>query len=257
MTKLTWGDSGDRFYGAGIECGVLYLGDSHGVPWNGLISIKEAPSGADAKSNFIDGIPYISRNSNEDFEADITAFTYPKEFEDFDGTIDGFYSQQKRKPFGLAYRSRRLSDIDTQGYDLHIVYNCLAVPSSKAYGSVNDQVSTTNFEWHVSTLPVLIPGYKVSSHLIISSRYAYSDTMAQVEDILYGSVAGDARLPDISELLAIFENTTHIKITDLGDGWWQADGPDEQIYMLDADSFQIDGATVLWLNAEEYIISSR
>ena len=51
--KLTWDAIGTRTYETGVQQGVLYVqgtgGTSpNGVAWNGLTSVSESPSGAEA-----------------------------------------------------------------------------------------------------------------------------------------------------------------------------------------------------------------
>ena len=137
MSKIEWDLPGERFYESGIDRGVLYISDTLGVPWNGLISINETPSGGDANSFYIDGVKFISYSNLEEFQATLNAFTYPDEFLEFDGfSNDGkglSLGLQKRKTFGLSYRSMVGNDVSGQNssYKIHLVYNALAAPSSK------------------------------------------------------------------------------------------------------------------------------
>ena len=51
MARLEWDKTGERYYEAGVEKGVLYLPEngvySTGVAWNGLTSVNESTDGAD------------------------------------------------------------------------------------------------------------------------------------------------------------------------------------------------------------------
>ena len=40
MTRITWGDTGHRFFSTGVDRGVLFLQNGSGVPWNGLVSVN-------------------------------------------------------------------------------------------------------------------------------------------------------------------------------------------------------------------------
>jgi len=53
MARLTWDNTGERLYETGVDRGVLYIPDgngaySDGVAWNGLTTVTESPSGAEA-----------------------------------------------------------------------------------------------------------------------------------------------------------------------------------------------------------------
>src|SRR5262245_2969832 len=115
MTRLTWDRVGERLYETGVDRGVLYIPDnagvySDGVAWNGLTTVTESPSGAEATALYADNIKYLNLISTEEFGATIEAYTYPEEFGQFDGSvspIEGLrIGQQSRKSFGLSYRTR-------------------------------------------------------------------------------------------------------------------------------------------------------
>src|SRR3954447_20653723 len=115
MTALTWDEIGERLFETGVEKGVLYLPNETGeydtgVAWNGLTTVTESPSGAEASPQYADNIKYLNILSAEQLGATIEAFTYPEEFGECDGTATprpGVYlGQQGRRIFGLAYRTR-------------------------------------------------------------------------------------------------------------------------------------------------------
>ena len=71
MSKLTWDQTGERFYETGVKMGVLYpQGESgtypKGVAWNGLISVTESPSGAEPTPLYADDIKYLELMSAEE-----------------------------------------------------------------------------------------------------------------------------------------------------------------------------------------------
>src|SRR4051794_33834547 len=111
---LTWDEVGEREYETGVDRGVLYQPDGagaygDGVPWNGLTTVTESPSGAESNPQFADNIKYLNLLSAEEFGGTIEAFTYPDEFGQNDGTVQPSagvaVGQQARRPFGLCYRS--------------------------------------------------------------------------------------------------------------------------------------------------------
>lgn len=223
MSRLTWDKTGERYYETGVKQGVLYpiQADgrySKGVAWNGLISVTESPSGAEATPLYADDIKYLNLISNEEFGATIEAYTYPDEFYECDGSsalADGvMIGQQKRKTFGLCYRTTVGNDVDGNdyGYKLHLIYGCLAAPSEKGYNSINDSPEAITFSWEVSTTPVSVKGFKPTSQITIDSTKIAENKKAkltELEDILYGKdgdggSATDPRLPLPDEVATLF-----------------------------------------------------
>lgn len=218
MAKLAWDAQGERTYETGVDRGVLYVqnfggGYADGVPWNGLTAVSESPSGAEATPLYADNIKYLNLISAEEFGASIEAFTYPEQFGVCDGTAapaPGItVGQQRRTPFGLSYRTLVGNDVDgsDHGYKIHLVYGAQAAPSERAYATVNDSPEAITFSWEVTTTPVEVPGLKPSAQLTIDSTKVDSDTLKQLEDILYGSENKEASLPTPTEILALFAGT--------------------------------------------------
>ena len=235
MSRLTWDNTGERYYETGVKQGVLYpiQADgkySLGVAWNGLTAVTESPSGAEATALYADDIKYLNLISNEEFGATIEAYTYPDEFAECDGSAalaDGvMLGQQKRKTFGLCYKTTVGNDVDGNdyGYKLHLIYGCLAAPSEKAYATINDSPEAITFSWEVSTTPVNVKdtngkSFKPTSQITIDSTKIASEKKAkltELEDILYGkNGTGDngetgatvARLPLPDEIAALFSAT--------------------------------------------------
>ena len=224
MSRLTWDNTGERYYETGVKQGVLYPIQangtySKGVAWNGLTAVTESPSGAEATALYADDIKYLNLISNEEFSATIEAYTYPDEFAECDGsaalTTGVMLGQQKRKTFGLCYKTTVGNDVDGNdyGYKLHLIYGCLAAPSEKAYATINDSPEAITFSWEVSTPPVNVAGFKPTSQITIDSTKFTEDKkakLASLEDILYGKDGDSAensgpRLPlpdEIKTLLA-------------------------------------------------------
>lgn len=206
MPKLTWDNTGERIFETGIKQGVLYPIQSDGkytkgVAWNGLTAVTERPSGAEATALYADDIKYLNLLSNEEFGATIEAYTYPDEFAECDGSAElakgVMIGQQKRKIFGLCYRTTIGNDVDGNdyGYKLHLVYGCMAAPSEKGYSTINDNPDAITFSWEVSTTPVNVEGFKPTSQITIDSTKADPEKLAALEAILYGSAETEAKLP--------------------------------------------------------------
>lgn len=214
MPALTWDDIGERFYETGVDHGVLYTPDAmgayaSGVAWNGLTSVSESPSGAEANAQYADNIKYLNLISAEEFGATIEAFTYPPEFAPFDGLAapaEGVVvGQQPRKSFGLCYRTKVGNDVDgdSHGYKLHLVYGCQASPSEKAYNTINDSPEAITFSWEITTTPVPVTGYSPTSLIVVDSTTADPAAMAELEALLYGA-DGPASLPTPDAVLGLF-----------------------------------------------------
>ena len=204
MAKITWDKTGERLYETGVDHGVLYLLQNNGtydkgVAWNGLTAVTESPSGAEPNPLYADNIKYLNLLSTEEFGATIEAYTYPDEFAECDGSAslaDGVMAgQQKRKTFGLCYRTVIGNDIDgnDHGYKLHFIYGALAAPSEKAYNTINDSPEAITFSWEISTTPVEVAGFKPMASVTIDSTKADPDKLAALELILYGK---DPTAPD-------------------------------------------------------------
>lgn len=199
MAAIVWDKSGERTYETGVDHGVLYPYNKttksydHGVAWNGLTTVTESPSGAEASAQYADNIKYLNLISAEEFAATIEAFTYPDEFGECDGTAEiatGVkIGQQNRNTFGLAYRTVFGNDTEANdyGYKLHLIYGALAAPSEKAYATVNDSPEAIAFSWEVSTTPVNVTGFKPTALLVIDSTKVDAEQLAALEKILYGT----------------------------------------------------------------------
>lgn len=223
MTALVWDQVGERRYETGVDHGVLYRPNGAGVynigyAWNGLTSVTESPSGAEANPQYADNIKYLNLISAEEFSATVEAFTYPEEFAECDGTgvpIPGFaIGQQARKLFGLSYRTKVGNDLEGQeyGYKLHLIYGCLASPSEKAYATVNDSPEPINFSWEMTTTPVAVGTidgvtYKPTASIVLDSTVLDPDGMAALEELLYGTVGTDPQLPTPAEVYALFSGS--------------------------------------------------
>ena len=206
MSKLTWDNIGERLFETGVKQGVLYPIQSDGkytkgVAWNGLTAVTESPSGAEATPLYADDIKYLNLLSNEEFGATIEAYTYPDEFAECDGSAElatgVMIGQQKRKVFGLCYRTTIGNDVDgnDHGYKLHLIYGCLAAPSEKAYSTINDSPEAITFSWEVTTTPVNVDGFKPTSQITIDSTKADPTKLAALETVLYGAEAVEPKLP--------------------------------------------------------------
>jgi hypothetical protein len=147
----------------------------------------------------------------------------------------------------MSYRVRT-----AEAYKIHIVYNVLIEPIV----SVRDQKEVSVFRCDFTTLPVEMPAAKRSSHLVIDTGVAYSWTVSQLQDLLYGTESADGRLLTPAEILEIFEDNSIVRVTDHGDGSFTVSGPDYAVYMLDETTFGIDWPSAVYIDEDTYTVRS-
>lgn len=214
MSKLVWDQTGERLYETGVKKGVLYVQDSggtypKGVVWNGLTTVTESPSGAEATPLYADDIKYLNLMSTEELGGTIEAYTYPDEFAECDGSASiatgVLIGQQPRKTFGMAYTTTLGNDVDSNahGYKLHLIYGALASPSEKSYSTINDSPEAITFSWEFSTTPVNVAGFKPTANIVIDSTKATPEKLTALEKILYGDTETEARLPLPDEVASV------------------------------------------------------
>lgn len=217
MTKLVWDEIGKRLYELGVKRPVLYKPNTEGkyvdgVAWNGFTSVNQNPSGAESTPLFANDSKYLSLTSSEEFGATIEAYTYPKEFAECDGSAEltkGVrVGQQSRKPFGLSYVTTLGNDLlkEEYGYVIHLVYGCMAAPSSRQYETINKDPEAMKLSWELTTTPVAVEGKRPTAHLEIVSTDLEKDKLKKLEDILYGTESEAARMPlpdEIKSILAV------------------------------------------------------
>lgn len=220
MSRIKWDQTGEKYFETGTRRGVLYVQAADGtypsgVPWNGLTGFTKSPTGAEANKIYADDTLYANLKSAEELEGSLTAYTYPDEFCECDGSAEVvpgvIIGQQKRKTFGFSYRSVVGNDINEElGYKLHLIYGASASPSEKAYQTVNDSPEAIEFSWDITTTPVAVSDYegvsfKPTAEIVIDSRdYTSQEGKALLtafENKLYGTDASgnnegtDAYLP--------------------------------------------------------------
>lgn len=202
MTRITWNGVGQKFFETGVDRGVFYPLAGAGVAWGGLISIEEVVAGGEQTPLYFDGLKYLDVVGSEDFQANLTAYSAPPEFNASDGiralAAGLFATQQPRSPFGLCYRTLIGNDVKATslGYKLHVVYNITAAPSGRASKTMGDSVEPETRSWTINTVPpaegLLI---KPTAHLIIDSTKSDPTDLVALENLLYGTASTAPQLP--------------------------------------------------------------
>lgn len=263
MTRLSWANFGERFYELGIDRGVLYVDSDAGVAWSGLVSVAETPSGGGATPFYLDGRKYLNIADDEEFEAKISAFYSPPEFDECDGiklVQPGLYAtQQRRKPFGLSYRTKIGNDIDAanHSYKIHLVFDALAEPTDHTYASLDNQNDAPVLAWSITTKPIYISNVGYVAHLVINASEATAYALGQLEDILYGTDDDPPRLPTGPEVAAMFEDAAPLQVLDAGNNVFVISGSGLVVKQLDEEQYQITADTVVEIDTDTYSISSE
>lgn len=246
MARVEWDKTGEKFYETGVDRGMLYLkadpfvtgafvnrnrntarvaaptGYSFGVPWNGLVSVNDNPTGAEANKHYADNIPYLTLMSAEDLGATIEAFTYPRQFEVCEGKLSmgtGItVGQQNREMFAFSYRTKVGNDVDGDsfGYKLHLYYGCLASPSARNYQTINESPEPLTFSWEITTTPINMPGgFKPAASITLDTAYMTKADLAileQIENILYGTQDKEPRMIMPEEIAALLNPTENARM---------------------------------------------
>ena len=208
MARAVWNDVGARLYHIGVDRGMLYTSLSS-VPWSGLVSVTESPSGGDVTPYYLDGQKILNIAAGEDFNCSIQTFAAPVEFAPCAGWLvlsPALYAtDQPKETFGFSYRT--IVGNDQSGsdfaYRVHLVYNALAQTSDFSHETITESVSPKTHSWNITTSPVTIPGYRPTAHFVFDTRKNSADVMTALEDILYGNDTTGPRLPATSELVAL------------------------------------------------------
>lgn len=203
MAALLWDQVAEHLYETGDDRAVVYPFDSttktykKGYAWNGITGVTESPSGADETALYADNIKYLSLRAAEEFGMTVTAYTYPDEFAEMDGSAFPMKGvriyQQARKTFGFSYRSIIGNDAESNdyGYKLHLIYGLTASPSERGYSTVNDSPEAIEFSWEMTGVPVAVTGYKNTCLITIdSTAFTTPEAAAKLkalEDALWGT----------------------------------------------------------------------
>lgn len=218
MAVLTWDAVGSKTYETGVSKGILFVKDKSGAytagkAWSGMTAVNENPSGAESNPIFADNKKYLNLVSAEEYGCTIEAYTYPDEFAECDGSAQlaagVTIGQQPRKGFGFAYRTEIGDDAEgiNKGYKIHLVYNCQAAPSGKAYQTINNSMEATTFSWEITTTPVEVEGHKPTATITIDSTKVESGKLKAIEDMLYGTSSEESKLPSVSELITLLKGS--------------------------------------------------
>lgn len=239
---ITWNDPDKRYYHHGLDHGVLYPPEADAVAWNGLISFDEGEGGS-TEILYRDGVVYLADAEPGDFQGKLTAIAYPDAFAPCIGipkAADGLYvDNQKPKRFHFSYRTLVGSGTrgDMFGYQLHLVYNCMATVEPRQRRSIGKDTAPVEFGFNVVCTPVKLQGYRPTAHYIIDTRGMSASIIAKIEGILYGVGAAPGRMPAPEELYDLMNFGDAITVTVHSDGTYTVEGSSENVEELTPDTF--------------------
>lgn len=208
MTAIAWDEVGARRWQTGIDHGVLYLPDASAVPWNGLTNLTEDLT-REVKSYYLDGVKYLDHHVPGSYKATLSAFTYPDEFDELLGNKEYapgvFLHDQNTQLFSLSYRTLVGDDLSSEPseYKIHIVYNVQASAAAAGFSSMSDNVTPGAFSWELTGTPAQMFGIRPTSHISFDSRRMNPGDLAEIEDLLYGTVETEPLLPELVDLLEL------------------------------------------------------
>ena len=227
---IEWDKTGEHFFEAGTDRGVIYQIDANGKytngeAWNGLTAVNSNPGGAEANELWADNIKYAVLRSAETYGGTIECYTYPDSFKQNNGEADliadvpGIVaSGQKRKAFGFSYRTKVGNEVEglDLGYKIHLVYNATTNPSEKAYTTINDSPDAITMSFEFETTPISADGIleKPTAHIEIDTTKFTTEKglafIAALEKMLYGDPTAAepvAEMPTPEELVTLYNNT--------------------------------------------------
>lgn len=214
MSKIVWDAIGARLYETGVDRGVVYPQAADGSypkgeGWNGLINVTLTPSGAESSPLYANNSKYLNLMSVEELGGSIEAYTYPESFAECNGLkeiVPGVRAaQQKRKPFGFAFRTLIGNDTEgtAHGYKITLIWGAMASPSEQASATVNEDPEAKTMSWEFSTTPVELTGFDNVASLEIDSTKVDADKLAALEAALYGTESAEPHLPLPNEVAAL------------------------------------------------------
>ena len=222
MVRVTWDVLGSKTYHTGVDRGLLFINRDRAVPWNGLTNVTIAPSNPTSESYYIDGEKFNSYRSREELSATVSAFTYPDEFDWFQGHRRnngvGYYAQPRNERFHLSWRTFVGGDKNTSRYKIHILYNCTASVSPRSYQTITNTPNIESFQWEIECIPENVATLKRTAYVVLDSKFVSKTAMVDLEDILYGTPTQNPKLPSGILIDALATGKAPLDITKKIDG---------------------------------------
>lgn len=257
---IDWDDPDDRTFEHGLDRGVLYMSGKDPIPWNGLMSVDEGGSGA-ATLYYRDGIIYLADADAGDFEAKMTTIHFPRDFGECLGypeVTDGLFADnQKPKRFGLSYRTLVGSGSrgDMFGYQIHLVYNAMAVIASRSRKTIGSGVSPVEFNFDLVCTPVKLAGFRPTAHFVIDTRNMSESVLEELEDLLYGTGETPGVLPPPEVLYDIMNFGDSMVFRVHTDGTYTVTGSSTNLIDLGGGKFRMKNINAVDIGSGKYTVS--
>ena len=229
------------------------------VPWNGLIGVDEMGGGS-SEIIYRDGKVIMADVEPSDFEATVSAYFFPDELAECLGmpaAAEGLYvDNQKPKRFGLTYRSLIGSGSagDMFGYQIHLIYNCIASIGRRSRKTMTDTPEAMQFDFSIVCTPIKLTGFRPTAHYIIDTRTMNAGAIKDLEDILYGTGSGQGRMPTPTELFEMMNFGVFMRVHDEEDGSVKISGANKYFTENPDGSYTVTNINAV-LDDDEYAIS--
>lgn len=199
---LHWFEDGNKKYELGVEDVILFpyteqgaLGN--GVAWDGVTAINDNKSGGEANKFYAEDSLYATVYGEETYGVTLEAYFHPEEFEECLGDKEvapgAYATMQKKRKFGLAYKTLVGNDIDGKdhAYEWHFVYKCEVQPVNKNHETINDNVDipTNSYTIDADKIDPGVTGLKKLATFVVKSEKADPTKLAELETLLYGTAA--------------------------------------------------------------------
>lgn len=257
---LTWDEPNKRYYEHGLDRGVLYI-DGKAVPWNGLTSFDEGGENGSSAILYRDGVIYLADQEPTDFSGKMGSIYFPKEFGKCIGmpeAADGFViDNQKPQRFGLCYRSLVGSGgIDDRfGYQIHLVYNCMASIAPRNRRTIGNDTSPVEFSFDIQCTPVHLPGFRPTAHYIIDTRRMTKSKLTILEDIIYGDGEIEGALPDLEYVYDLLNYGDAMVFRVHPDGTFTVEGSEANLEDLGDGAFLMKNINAVVNGDGTYLVS--
>lgn len=233
MARITWGENESGTYSSGLDRGVLFPGDGISVPWMGLVSVSERYEGSTPEAVYVDGRKVIHTPHAPEFAANLTAYTYPEEFDRFlgyDEISNGITAGEQLidDVFHVSYRTM----VDGgPHYQLHVLFNLTAIADDLERVSHAEEVDPLEFSWDLQSIPQGFSDSIFLSHLMFDSRKINPGLLKIIEERLYGTSSEDGSIQQVIDFVSKFTDITYNKewyFFQQDDGIWTLLGPDDR-----------------------------
>lgn len=228
--------------------------------WNGLTGMDESGGGATSML-FRDGIIYLADVDPGDFTGKLDCIYYPDQFGHYMGipqVSDGLFADnQKPKRFHLSYRTLVGSGVagDTFGYQIHLVYNCMASMGNRSRKTLGEKPEATDFSFDIVATPVKMPGLRPTAHYIIDTRYLSDSIVAAIERTLYGDDFSAGTLPEPTALFELLNFGDAIVVTDHQDGTLTISGSYTNVHLIDEETAEVNNINAV-VNTDGTVVIS-